>query len=133
MNIDKEEKVRLDCGIAYFMGWRIDNSFPDKDRVWRNGNHVELDTTFKFSQDWNVLQEVVEKIESLGFNFYTHQARTLIDRNDIGLMAGLETPEIEIRSSVVDFDKKLSTYMAASKFVKWYNELQIKNNAKQTS
>lgn len=52
--------------IAVFMDWCIDNSFPDKGRVYRNGNSLELDTTFKFHTSWDWLMPVIEKIESLG-------------------------------------------------------------------
>lgn len=133
MDIFKEKKVKFDTAIAYFLGWRINNSYPDKDRVWTKGNGVELDTTFKFSSDWNVLNEVVEAIEKLGYNFHIHQARVLIDINDEGLINGIEDPEIEIRSSIVDFNKKMAVYYAVAKFALWYNELQIKKNAKQNT
>jgi hypothetical protein len=121
--------IELDKAIAYFLGWRIDNSFPDKGKVWRKGNAIELETTFKFSEDWNILMEAVTAIENIGFNFHTHQARVLIDRNDIGLSKDIDDPEIEVRSSRVDFDKKLATYTAVSKFAIWYNGLQLKKNA----
>ncbi len=46
------------------MDWKIDNSFPDKDRVWRSpGNNIELGTTMKFSQSWDWLIPVVEKVK----------------------------------------------------------------------
>ena len=48
--------------IAKYMNWTIDNSFPDKGRVYRNPTGgLELDTTFKFHQDWNQLIPVVKK------------------------------------------------------------------------
>lgn len=47
--------------IALFMGWRLDNSFPDKGRVWRLGNRIELDTTFKFHSSWDVLMPCIFK------------------------------------------------------------------------
>lgn len=69
----KEEIV---CGnklIAEYMGWKIDNSYPDKDRVWRSpAKDLELDTTMKFHLDWNLLIPVVEKcvfeIEGMGYD-----------------------------------------------------------------
>jgi hypothetical protein len=72
-----------------------------------------------------LLQSVVEAIENVGFNFHTHKARVRIELDDNGLMAGLKDPEIEVRSSTVDFDKKLATYVAVVRFVTWYNVLQI--------
>lgn len=65
MKINKEKKVKLDIAIAYFLGWRIDNSYPDKDKVWKKGNFVELDTTFKFSTDWNLTMEVFRAVNKL--------------------------------------------------------------------
>lgn len=53
--------------IAEFMEWKIDNSFPDKDRVYRNEKALELDTTFKYHSSWEWLMPVCEKIESLGY------------------------------------------------------------------
>jgi len=63
--VSKERQIQLDKALAYFMGWRIDNSFPDKDKVWRKGNAVELETTFKFSSDWNWIMEVYNAINNL--------------------------------------------------------------------
>ena len=55
--------MNKDILIAEFMGWKIDNSFPDKDRVWRSpGNNIELGTTMKFSQSWDWLIPVLKKI-----------------------------------------------------------------------
>lgn len=51
--------------IAKFMGWKIDNSFPDKGRVWRSNGSIELDTTFKFHSDWNKLIPAIEKLITL--------------------------------------------------------------------
>ena len=61
-----EERIKLDKQIAYFMGWRIDNSFPDKGKVWRSPQgDIELDTTFKFLSDWNKLMEVFEAVNAI--------------------------------------------------------------------
>ena len=55
MKISEIDKLVADnILIAKFMGWKIDNSFPDKDRVWKSqGGRTELDTTLKFHKDWN--------------------------------------------------------------------------------
>jgi hypothetical protein len=45
MDAAQEEIVKGNVKIAEFMGWKLDNSFPDKGRVWRLGNVVELDTS----------------------------------------------------------------------------------------
>src|ERR1035437_2737482 len=66
MKYEYEEKINTDKEIALFMGWRIDNSFPDKDRVWRSPKgDIELETTFKFSSDWNKLMEVFDAVNAL--------------------------------------------------------------------
>ena len=55
----------VDCNvlIAKFMGWKIDNSFPDKNRIWKSpGGNTELDTTMKFHKNWNWLMPVVKKL-----------------------------------------------------------------------
>lgn len=57
-----EDIVSGNIKIAKFMEWRIDNSFPDKNRVWRLNNTVELETTFKFHTSWNMLIPVIEKL-----------------------------------------------------------------------
>ena len=60
MNFDESNLL-----IAKFMGWKIDNSFPDKGRVWRSPNgDVEMDTTFKFHKDWNLLMSVALSIRN---------------------------------------------------------------------
>ena len=61
----REEQIILDKAIAYFMGWRIDNSFPDKGKVWRKGSFIELETTMKFSVDYNALMEVFDAVNKL--------------------------------------------------------------------
>jgi hypothetical protein len=69
--LDKETKIKIDCAMAYFTGWRIDNSFPDKGKVWRRDKNVELETTFKFSTDWNMLMEALSEFSNwtgYGFN-----------------------------------------------------------------
>jgi hypothetical protein len=48
--------------IAKFMGWKIDNSFPDKGRVWRLNKIIELDTTFKFHSSWDQLMPVIYEL-----------------------------------------------------------------------
>lgn len=63
--VDEKRRVELDKAIAYFMGWRIDNSFPDKGRIWRKGNAIEVETTFKFSSDWNWIMDVFNAINKL--------------------------------------------------------------------
>lgn len=65
IQLTKEKQRKMDCAIAYFMGWRIDNSYPDKDKVWKKGANIELDTTFKFLTDWNALMQVYNSVNKL--------------------------------------------------------------------
>lgn len=67
--IDKEfaaRTIKLIEGnvlIAKLMGWTIDNSYPDKNKVWRSpGGRIELDTTFKFHKSWDELMPVLKHI-----------------------------------------------------------------------
>ena len=52
--------------IAKYMGWVIDDTFPDKGRVYRLGNSVELDTTLKYDSSWELLFDVINKINGKG-------------------------------------------------------------------
>jgi len=58
--------------IAKFMGWKIDNSFPDKGRVWRLKGAIELDTTFKFHESWSALIPVVEALMPFEKGYYCY-------------------------------------------------------------
>jgi len=59
---DKQLIIEGNIKIAKFMGWRIDNSFPDKGRVWILGGNLEMDTTFKFHSSWDILMPVIHEI-----------------------------------------------------------------------
>jgi hypothetical protein len=51
------------------LGWKIDNSFPDKGRVYRSpGGALEMDTTFKFDSDYNALMKAWDRIEHMGYS-----------------------------------------------------------------
>lgn len=58
-----DDTTRRNIIIAKFMGYVLDNSFPDKGRVYRKGNSIELDTTFKYHLSWDLLMPVVKKID----------------------------------------------------------------------
>lgn len=98
-----EEKDNL---IAKFMDWQIDNSFPDKDKVWRapNGN-IELDTTMKFSTSWDALMPVVAKIRALLQDNKLYEAGK--DLWDF-ICVALSTAEIK------------AVNIAVIQFIKWY-------------
>src|SRR5260221_507927 len=69
--------------IAEFMGWTIDNTFPDKDTVYRLGGRIELKTTFKFATSWDWLIPVVEKTRVISNTAHKelHEAHDLNDPN----------------------------------------------------
>jgi len=66
MNLTKEEIIEGNIYIAKYMGWKIDDSFPDKNRVYRLGNSLEMDTTLKYHTSWDLLFTVIDKINGLG-------------------------------------------------------------------
>lgn len=119
--ISKEKKIQLDRSIAYFMGWRIDNSFPDKGKVWRNGNRLELETTFKFSSDWNALMEVYEKVNELEkyyCRFHSGYCAVYERWTDDSLV--WQAPHKEAPISTIE-----AVYRCLGEFIEHYNQMQI--------
>lgn len=60
-------KIEIDSGnlrIAEFMGYELDNSFPDKGKVYRLGRKIDLISDFKYHEDYAWLMPVVDKMES---------------------------------------------------------------------
>lgn len=122
--ISKEKKIQLDRSIAYFMGWRIDNSFPDKGKVWRKGNCIELETTFKFSTDWNALMEVYEKVNELEkyyCRFYPGHCIVYERWTEDYLV--WEAPHKEESISTQE-----AVYRCLGEFIEHYNQMQINEN-----
>ena len=100
--------------IAEFMGWQIDNSFPDKGRVWRaqNGN-VELASTMKFDTSWDWLIPVVRKIITM--TSATNIGEICIEhRKDAICKCGI----IRKNLSFADVD---SVYHSVVQFIEHYN------------
>jgi hypothetical protein len=112
--------------IAKFMGWRIDNSFPDKDKVYRKGGRLELDTTFKYHKSWDWLMPVVEAIEALDPD----------DRVNCTYSVDITNRGTDIQPSIWGgndrflirhncYDRRLmNTYDAIVEFLKRYEELK---------
>ena len=138
---EKREQFRLgNILIAKFMGWRIDNSFPDKEKVWRSKeNHTELDTTFKFHTDWNELMLVMNKIHNTrhkGFvilaTISTYGAYIGINPTDCGgnkYEGNLKIADtININYFAVTPEEEIRTiegvWLAVVDFINWYNEQQ---------
>jgi len=123
--VNEKRRIELDIAIAYFMGWRIDNSFPDKGRVWRNGNSVEMDSTLKFSSDWNALMNVYETVNLMD----KYYCRFYPGRCEIQERAGAED---ELKWEAPHKEPPISTqeavYRCLGEFIEWYNESQIKTS-----
>ena len=124
--LQTKDRIECDKRIAYFLGWRIDNSFPDKNRVWRLGNNLELDSTFKFYTDYEALMNVVEKIESLGFTFTTKESYVSIIPKE-NKMFNLVTGYLVEIDSVSVKEKRTAIYLAVAEFSRRYLELAKEN------
>lgn len=112
---DKEKQIELDKSIAYFLGWRIDNSFPDKGKVWRKGASVEFESTFKFSCNWDWLMEVVNHINQMeGYSIGIFFCQCKIYKNDV-----LETSVSGTQGT------QYVVYNCLGEFIKEYNKQQI--------
>lgn len=99
--------------IAIFMGWVIDNSFPDKNHVYRFGGRVETINTFKFDTSWEWLMEVVAKIEE--------KHRVTIERSGI-LIEITDSPFNWIEIGTLRRTKREAVYLGVVEYIKWYNE-----------
>lgn len=128
--VDEKRRVELDKAIAYFMGWRIDNSFPDKGKVWRKGNAVELDTTMKFSSDWNWLMEVQEALALVQDEVLPLGCKVQIDYGHCQIFTAgeldWEAPHKEPPISTLE-----AAYRCMGEFIESYNEKKRKLNAPQ--
>ena len=121
--VDEKRRIELDKAIAYFMGWRIDNTFPDKGKVWRKGNAIELESTFKFSSDWNALMEVfkaVNKIKTCIADIDSVYCEVRM-YNTTGL-------DWEAENSFEPGELQENVYISLGEFVEFYNKREIKLN-----
>lgn len=101
--------------IAKFMGY-IDNGCSEEGFLINPTTNYDEDIIeLKFNSDWNWLMEVVQKIESLGFDFaiYTGSSVSIINTKNY--------PFKEIVSEGHK-NKIESVYNACLEFIKWYNE-----------
>lgn len=94
------EEYNIAC--ALFTDWVLDDSFPDKGRVYRKGLNIELDITLKFHEDWNWIMEVIKKILKY------------CSENDC-----LEEHYYPITDAIPDTE---ATVQAIWEFLNWYNE-----------
>ena len=103
------------------MDWEIDNSFPDKDRVYRNKGTIELDSTFKFHKSWDALMPVIGKIQELGYI-------TTISSNGAGMRISDPNDKSGGMQNVLPIkwgypeDFFRITYNMVVEFIEWHNE-----------
>jgi hypothetical protein len=144
--------MNKDTLIAEFMGWKIDNNFPDKNKVWRSpGNNIELDSTMKFNVSWEWLIPVVEKIESLDLSEWMYRWEGIdgeTEYNFEGISVEIENtscwvyihlsldPYFTINGKTHNkrFETKLeAVYEAVVEFIEWYNERKKQENDKESN
>ena len=107
--------------IAEFMGNRNYLYNNDKSSMYfilTNTAGEEL--IVNYDNDWGLLMEVVEKIESLGYkiNNFSINNYIYIGKDDVASVI-INEPNLT---------KKEAFYQAVVKFVNWYNENGAKNN-----
>ena len=110
--MENKEIIEGNKLVAEFDGWVIDNSFPDKDRTYIKNGGIELDTTFKYHTSWDWLMHVVEKIESLGYDFEFKKQGKFTNVRFKGI----------IDYNCKRYDNITAIYNAVVEFIKWYNE-----------
>jgi hypothetical protein len=104
----REDIIIGNIVIASYMGWKLDDSFPDKGRVYRLGNSIELDSTLKYDSSLELLFEVIEKMSLKG-----DMHRVWFNEN-----GSLK----EVANGSRDEDKLKAIYKAVIDFIRWYNE-----------
>lgn len=119
--------------IAEFMGVRnIDDTkyIENLKEMRADGLYFEqgyMTSELKYDTDWNWLMEVVEKIESLGVNFWTVKNKvklTLVGDIAKKLNDSLYDTEFEGYDFeyYIEGTKIEATYQAVVEFIKWYNK-----------
>jgi hypothetical protein len=82
---------------------------------------VDIDTWFeentelRYHTSWDWLMPVVEKIESLGFEFMITETRCAIKNNTDNSIE-------EVYHCELLFNKRECVYMSVVEFIKWYNK-----------
>lgn len=105
--------------IAVFMGMKpLNNDSSVLVFSTDRGNDIVSIDNLQYQKDWNLLMEVVEKIENLGFEFFVVESRCKIAHNTDH---SIET--------IIDFEiigtKIQATYKAVVEFIKWYNNGRV--------
>lgn len=93
------EQTRRNIEIAKMMGYEIDNSFPDKNKVWRLGKKIDLETDLAYHTDAWLMPVVrwIAEIKSVGSSFDFFRMRCAVTECKI------YTPTEQLFISVSDF------------------------------
>ena len=117
--------------IAEFMGFNF-NRFKDdgiiepQEEVFFTDYKTFTLEELRFNKDWNWLMEVVERIESLGVNFWIVKNKvklTIVGELAKKLSDSLYDTEFEGYDFeyYIEGTKIEATYQAVVEFIKWYN------------
>lgn len=107
--------------IAEFMGYKKSIA-----NTWFKDKKIVQLSSFKYDSDWNWLMEVVERIESLGVNFWIVKNKvklTIVGELAKKLSDSLYDTEFEGYDFeyYIEGTKIEATYQAVVEFIKWYN------------
>ena len=121
MNTQENNKL-----IAEFMGyklmscnrgkaWDIGKSIPSKDHLFPIQGVLHTGNELAFHKSWDWLMPVVDKIESLGYEFFIVEDRIKIAHNTDH---SIDT----IINFTLGGSKREATYKAVVEFIKQYNK-----------
>jgi len=103
--------------IAEFMGMKpLNNDSSVLVFSTDRGNDIVSIDNLQYQNDWNLLMEVVAKIESLGVVVEIRDNVCYIETSPANYYSELEETKIQ------------ATYKAVIEFIKWYNEQNIMIN-----
>lgn len=115
MNTTENNKI-----IAEFMNWKVQKrDFPNcKNPITKEW---EFNPVFKYHLDWNLLMEVVEKINQ----FEDQRFSCLINSMDCNVFDNVKNKVVASSFGRFTPDQlKESIYNACVEFIKWYNQQQ---------
>lgn len=97
--------------IAEFLGWDVNNpsTFPTE---LHQEEELQGFWELKFNTDWNYLIQVVENIESLGYDVFINTCVCRITDTGQGILEDIETFNYK--------NKKQAVYNACVEFIKWH-------------
>lgn len=100
--------------IAVFMGMKpLNNDSSILVFSTDRGNDIVSIDNLQYQDDWNLLMEVVEKIESLGIVVEIRENVCYIETSQGNYTSELEETKIQ------------ATYKAVVEFIKWYNNGRV--------